>query len=266
MRNVMKVRRRLGGEPLPYAGILATEPDLFVGLEYAVIGSQQVLWQDAAGTTTPVTAIGDPIGCVRHPLTGAVQMSQSVLARRPLWLGPGAGAGAQFDGLDDRLERLLAQNGTNSFTAYLWITQDDTFADGGSPGIRAFLWHDGAIRLQRSSPGGGLDSYSAQIVDAVDTSIRDTTTQTTFTLGIESFVALVVDRSASEMRAFLDGQIATVSPMATTTLGTALQNVTLGSHVFGATIWNGKIRAFAYLQNRVISDADLLALTASGPV
>jgi hypothetical protein len=101
MRNVMKRRRRLGGDPLPYAGILATEPDLFVGLEYAVIGSQQVLWQDAAGTATPVTAIDDPIGCVRHPLTGAIVASQSTLASRPVWLGEGEGA--FFDGVDDTL-------------------------------------------------------------------------------------------------------------------------------------------------------------------
>lgn len=86
---------------LPYAAILATEPDLFVGLEYAVIGSQQVLWQDAAGTTAPVTAIDDPIGCVRHPITGAIVASQATASRRPLWKGPGEGA--LFDGVDDAL-------------------------------------------------------------------------------------------------------------------------------------------------------------------
>jgi hypothetical protein len=255
-----------------YASILATNPTVFVGLEYAVIGAQQVLWQDAAGTTTPVTAVGDPIGCVRHPLTGAVQMSQSVLARRPLWLGPGAEGGAQFDGVDDRLELMLPNNGTNSFTVYTWITQDDTFNAGG---LRGFLWHEGQIRFDRGSTiGGPTISIGVTIVDSVDTNLRDSLSQWNVTVGLESFAALVVDRTANSMKFFFDGESNPPStngtglktPLETNTLGTATQLLSLGAHPQFATRWLGKIRAMAYLQEQVVPDADIESLFNTGPV
>ncbi len=66
----------------------------------AVEEEQQLLWQDATGTTTPVTVSLDPVGAVRNT-AGDLVANQSTTTQRPQWRG--AGNGIRFDRSDDNL-------------------------------------------------------------------------------------------------------------------------------------------------------------------
>ena len=110
MRTSMKIALGIIGEdPEIYAPITATDPAVFVPLQYAVHPDtdEQILFQDAA-CTVPVTAIGQPIGGVMWD--GVIVAVQTTDARRPLWLGEEVGA--WFDGVDDEL--LTVGTATNS--------------------------------------------------------------------------------------------------------------------------------------------------------
>lgn len=237
MRNVMKRRRRLPrGLLIAYAAILATSPDLFVGLEYAVIGSQQVLWQDAAGTATPVTAIGDPIGCVRHPLTGAIVASQSTLVSRPVWLGEGEGA--FFDGVDD----FLFLTYVNASTAHTMLCH----LDGGSDTARIFDAQSGRILWGVAATAGvislfdGVQRSSGQNWRSVPT--------------VEAFAA--GDGNVSFYR---EGVFVTSQAYTSRSVGGA---VTLGqTHTgTGNGAWVGKIRSFVAYGTKK-SASEMTALT-----
>lgn len=98
MRTALLRRRRRGTiDPITasYDAILATDPTVPVLFRLRSYRGQQVLFQDAA-CTIPVTAIGDPIGGVRHPLTGVILAVQTTDAARPVW--GGEDVGAVFDG------------------------------------------------------------------------------------------------------------------------------------------------------------------------
>ena len=94
-----------------YDAILATDPTVPVLLQLTEYRGQQILFQDPA-CTIPVESPGDPIGGVRHPLTGEIIAVQTTDASRPVW--GGVGVGAEFDGVDDHLlmvdEHLLTQD------------------------------------------------------------------------------------------------------------------------------------------------------------
>jgi hypothetical protein len=66
----------------------------------AIEGDQQLLWQDAAGTATPVTVSLDPVGAVRNT-AGILVANQSTTTQRPQWRG--TGNGIRFDRSDDNL-------------------------------------------------------------------------------------------------------------------------------------------------------------------
>ena len=78
-----------------YDAILATEPTVPLLFRLTQYRGQQVLWQNAA-CTVPVASIGDPVGGVRHPVTGAILAVQTTDAARPIW--GGESVGAVFDG------------------------------------------------------------------------------------------------------------------------------------------------------------------------
>ena len=90
----MKRRRRRGASVDPitaaYDAILATEPTVPLLFRLTEYRGQQVLFQDAA-CTVPVASIGDPVGGVRHPVTGAILATQATDAARPIWGGEDVG-------------------------------------------------------------------------------------------------------------------------------------------------------------------------------
>lgn len=98
MRNLMKRRRRRVVAPVdPFVQLYdqiydldnLVTPVLFDLAEYR---GQVTLWQDLAGETTPVTDIDDPIGCVRHGVTGEILTQATDLGVRCVWGGKGVGA------------------------------------------------------------------------------------------------------------------------------------------------------------------------------
>ena len=103
-------------DPEIYAPITATNPTVFVPLQYAVNPDtdEQILFQDAA-CTVPVTAIGQQIGGVMWD--GVIVAVQTTDARRPLWLGE---QGAYFDGVDDFLSVAFASGGSAHSVSMSW--------------------------------------------------------------------------------------------------------------------------------------------------
>ena len=73
-----------------YDDILATDPTVPVLLQLREYRGRQILFQDPA-CTIPVTDPGDPIGGVRHPITGEIIAVQETDANRPVWGGVSAG-------------------------------------------------------------------------------------------------------------------------------------------------------------------------------
>jgi hypothetical protein len=246
MRNVMKRRRRLG-EVNPYAAILATNPDFFVGLEYAKIGSQQVLWQDDAGTATPVTAIGDPIGCVRHPVTGAIMMSQSVLASRPVWAGPGVGA--SFDGMDDHLINGTLATITGTRTVLAW-------AEPSGTGNRTVITQ----RMSAAAVGWAHRLNTTNLV-TFHTGVSASVT-TTSTITSDPIFTGWVFNSSSGHEHFIDGTAGT-SNASTTGAEDGPNGIWIGAEVAAgglpANLFRGNIAAAA-VYSRAMSGAEIISL------
>lgn len=68
---------------------------------------QQVLFQDAAGTT-PVTAPGDPVGLMLDLSGNDNHAAQEVSGARPVYRTDGTRHWLEFDGVDDQLESTYA--------------------------------------------------------------------------------------------------------------------------------------------------------------
>src|SRR5690554_7517128 len=66
------------------------------------VHGQQILFQDAAGTT-PVTADGDPVGLMLDISGNGNHASQSVSGARPIYRTDGTLHWLQFDGASNRL-------------------------------------------------------------------------------------------------------------------------------------------------------------------
>ena len=126
MRNSLKTTHNRGSYGVPpgqysegmetvrgYQDVLRTGPTVPVLLELPKWEGRQILFQDPDGTI-PVEAIGDPIGGVRHPLTGAKLVEQTTDSRRPLYGGIGVGAtnsgDAYLDVLDDTAQYVPADD------------------------------------------------------------------------------------------------------------------------------------------------------------
>lgn len=60
------------------------------------------VWQDSA-RTTPVTADGQPVGCVDDKSGNGRNATQATSSRRPLWRTSGGFSWLEFDGVDDAL-------------------------------------------------------------------------------------------------------------------------------------------------------------------
>ena len=144
-----------------YDDILATDPTVPVLLQLTEYRGQQILFQDPA-CTIPVESPGDPIGGVRHPLTGEVIAVQETDADRPVWGGVGVGAdlsGVGFlEHVQDPSTWIDFAHQTGVFT--IWTTvffdgdgddqAEDIFSvtDGGSSNSGPYL-----IRESRGSRG-----------------------------------------------------------------------------------------------------------------
>ena len=74
-----------------YQRILSADPAVPVLLQLPKWAGRQILFQDPA-CTIPVEDPGDPIGGVRHPLTGEIIAVQTTDADRPVWGGVSVGA------------------------------------------------------------------------------------------------------------------------------------------------------------------------------
>ena len=74
-----------------YQRILSTDPAVPVLLQLPKWAGRQILFQDPA-CTIPVESPGDPIGGVRHPLTGEIIAVQETDANRPVYGGIEVGA------------------------------------------------------------------------------------------------------------------------------------------------------------------------------
>lgn len=70
---------------------------------------QQVLFQDAAGTT-PVTAPGDPVGLMLDLSGNDNHATQKVAGSRPIYRTDGTRHWLEFDGVDDLIEANLGYN------------------------------------------------------------------------------------------------------------------------------------------------------------
>lgn len=179
-----------------YTEILATSPDVFVGLEYSKIGSQQVLWQDLEGITTPVTAIGDPIGCVRASDTGVIVAAATTLARRPTWGGPGVGG--IFNGVDNALQSPdTGSPGTGSFTTHIHFRPANLAANGDTLVVQSssnywvFRRATGSIHLRIKIETSDLSLYAPH----------------GFTEGVFSCVGAVLNRDTNTMSLMREGVI-----------------------------------------------------------
>jgi len=86
---IRRRRSKLLLDASPYAPIVALSPDLIIPQEYASTSADgQILYEDS-GATTPVDAVGEPIGGVEF---GGVQTAeQTTDADRPVWGGEDVG-------------------------------------------------------------------------------------------------------------------------------------------------------------------------------
>ena len=132
-----------------YAPIIATDPTVFVPLQYAVNPDtdEQILFQDAA-CTVPVTAIGQPIGGVMWD--GVIVAVQTTDARRPLWLGEETGA--WFDGVDDELLTIGTTTNSAPHTVAACLKTDATESN--------FFWAYSASRsaMRTITSGANLNT------------------------------------------------------------------------------------------------------------
>ncbi len=88
-----------------FTGAAFTPAQLFVPLQAGVWydpSDASTLWQDSA-RTTPVTAHGDPVGCIDDKSGNGKHAIQATAAARPLYQADATGKYLLFDGVDDRL-------------------------------------------------------------------------------------------------------------------------------------------------------------------
>ena len=132
-RRIQQNRRRFGIPRAQYTAgmrtvrgyqrILSADPAVPVLLQLPKWAGRQILFQDPAGTV-PVEAIGDPIGGVRHPLTGEIIAVQETDADRPVW--GGVGVGADCGDRDSDLYLTVANASSSVGTAPVSIVADVT--------------------------------------------------------------------------------------------------------------------------------------------
>lgn len=146
--------------------ILRLGPAVPVFLQLTKWAGQQILYQDAA-CTIPVESIGDPIGGVRHPVTGEIILVQTTDADRPTW--GGVLRGAIFDGisyLENTTDTDLFDPKDQPFTVTVRAVADSS----GGGDIRG-LWvrKRGADERRYYSVLEADGQYRLQIDDGVDT-------------------------------------------------------------------------------------------------
>ena len=88
MRHALLRRRRRGGNPLTakYQSILAESPTLLHAMEGAALTEWEgvpIYYADAAGTT-PVYAVGDPVGGLLDLVSGTITTTQGIDGNRPV--------------------------------------------------------------------------------------------------------------------------------------------------------------------------------------
>ena len=172
-----------------YDDILATDPTVPVLLQLTEYRGQQILFQDPE-CTIPVESPGDPIGGVRHPITGEIIAVQETDASRPVWGGVSVGAdlsGAGFlEHVQDPSTWIDFAHQTGVFT--IWTTvffdsddgnqAEDIFSLGnGSSG------ESGPYMLRESRSGSGQNALRVFLVGNNNNSTRATSLDDTVPAG-----------------------------------------------------------------------------------
>ena len=170
-----------------YQRILSADPAVPVLLQLPKWAGRQILFQEPACTIL-VEDPGDPIGGVRHPLTGEILVVQETDANRPVW--GGIGVGADFGGGDYYLLRTdtdeipSGQSYGNVFATKrfdgganrILNTRDREFASSAGnifaqrhPTGERFLWEDDngdQLDMEPPDPGSGVWQYQAAMYNA----------------------------------------------------------------------------------------------------
>lgn len=135
------------------------------------LGDRSTQWQDTAGTTTPVTAGGQPLGRVLDRTANGYDLVAPADARRPLTTD-----GATFDGVDDGLgfnyatagagngTVVLVYKGTETFGVFLNDATDNSpfllYVQSGDANVAAGPW-GGVVKVDGVTVATRGDFYTA---------------------------------------------------------------------------------------------------------
>jgi hypothetical protein len=140
------------------------------------------LWQDSA-RTTPVTADGDPVGCIDDKSGNGNHLKQATSGKRPLYKTSGGLHWLLFDGVDDAIQMTAAATWSNMFVSIgydhvsgteQWTTNTGT-ANASSfrkfSGNLSLTAGNGASASVASSNTGGAFIEGGEVVAATNSGI-----------------------------------------------------------------------------------------------
>jgi hypothetical protein len=215
-----------------------------------------VLWQDRPGLTTPVTAIGQPIGAYRDPFSGVRLMFAEADDRRPAWGGPGVGAiftsnlhmlfttfcpdASATESVTDIISCKAYPGGTPSMRLL------DSQASGASKGVRVIQRGGTAMRnIHACSDSVNADHLATPIIP----------------IGQSVICASVYNRDRARSEWWLNGSLQ--STLASTLTGTIGNFYIRLSGLNNINPWNGEIRYWAAYVGAPVPDETLASLTGS---